>query len=242
MTFLFYLSWWKSPWNICQPLWVCVGHSPAAQWSVLCGLHGREVHEGSGKQTRQTTDSSDTVPVAGPLWVCVGGGLRVQADSTHTQTHTYLGHIVAEAARNKPTCRNQFIKHGHQTFMRPTSSISRQFEFYVVVNNKARICKGSVLLRSVIPLSLIRPVYVLQVSHYVTTVFNYIYPPKTKRYRTKKKWILIRSMYQSPYFPWLVFCDVMFFVFCFFKSIHPGISTVFVNISVIQVVTYLKAV
>lgn len=44
---------------------------------------------------------------------CVGGGLRGQADSTHT--HTYLGHIVAEVGRSRPTVRNQFIKHGHQT-------------------------------------------------------------------------------------------------------------------------------
>ncbi len=43
--------------------------------------------EEGGGQTRQTTDWSDSVPVMGPLWVCVGGGLRKrrgQADSTHT--------------------------------------------------------------------------------------------------------------------------------------------------------------
>lgn len=62
-----YLSWWKSPWNICPPLWVCVGHSPAAQWSVLYGLCGCKRRVG---QTGQTTDLLDKAPARGPLWEC----------------------------------------------------------------------------------------------------------------------------------------------------------------------------
>lgn len=81
---------------------------------------------GQNKRDKQQIRQTEAQSLAHSGCVCVGGGLRVQADSTHT--HTYLGHIVAEAARNKPTFRNQFIKHGHQTFLRLTRSISLQFE------------------------------------------------------------------------------------------------------------------
>ena len=74
---LFYLSWWKNPWNICRSLWVCVGHSPAAQWSALCGLQA--FSRGEGTEDRQT-DTQQMVrqsPGHRPaLGVCVGGGLR----------------------------------------------------------------------------------------------------------------------------------------------------------------------
>lgn len=87
-TSLFYLSWWKNPWNICRSLWVCVGHSPAAQWSALYGLHGRAAQqvvarwEGEDRQEDKTTDSSDSVAVTGPLWVFGWRGEMGPADST----------------------------------------------------------------------------------------------------------------------------------------------------------------
>lgn len=75
---LFYLSWWKNPWNICRSLWVCVGHSPAAQWSALYGLHGRRLQEERGRhtKTRQTTDCRQTVSQSQAHSGCEGGGLR----------------------------------------------------------------------------------------------------------------------------------------------------------------------
>lgn len=152
----------------------------SAMWSTWSrGAWGEgRTNETNNRFVRQSPSRWPTLGVCG--WRVEGSGWQ----HTHTNTHVFRPYCCRG-------CREQayMSKSVHQTWppdIYETSSISRQFEFYVVVNNKARICEGSVLLRSVIPLSLIRPVYVLQVSHYVTTVFNYIYPPKTRRYRTKK--------------------------------------------------------
>lgn len=63
-----YLSWWKSPWSTFLQLWVCVGPSPAAQWSKQCGLpfcmatkKGVVVRVGCRGETKQTTYWSNMV-------------------------------------------------------------------------------------------------------------------------------------------------------------------------------------
>lgn len=92
----FYLSWWKSPWNICRPLWVCEGHSPTAQWSVLYGLYRGVFARGEGEKKQDTQQSCQTEFRHRPTlraWM-EGGEWRVKVDSKPINRH--LGRINAE--------------------------------------------------------------------------------------------------------------------------------------------------
>lgn len=95
----FYLSWWKNPWNICRTLWACVGHSPAAQWSALYGLHSRCCkRKEEDRQDRQQIDQ--TVSQSQAHSGCVSGRLRKRPVRLTAQSLTRGDQVPRPGFRN----------------------------------------------------------------------------------------------------------------------------------------------